>query len=290
MRISWARRVLVLTIVLLVSSRPASSQGGFDLETMKQYGGNYLSDCKDRDSPRVTVFEKEIIFAQGSKRIVAATNLQNATSYFGQSPPENLDTVLMGEVPSGESLMLMVYADTKGRYIKLDGDAKLLAKIGKPALALTYRRCDMPNVRGTRFSDPSAPAPAPARPRPVTAATPDGELPDAGGMILDPGFKAAYFKALGRFKNEPWLRDLDGPARDTQRITVAGAKYLLTGSCKNHDCAENNVTILYSPERKLVYGKIRMAGKSTLIGAPPPAVAKELGEYWRKAWGPPPTP
>jgi hypothetical protein len=283
MKISWARTVLALAIVLLASSRPAWCEGGLDADAMKRYGGTYLSDCKNPASPRVTVFENALVFIQGDKRIAAQTNVQNAPSYFGQSPPENFDTLLMGEIPGGETLMLMVYADGNDLSIKLDGDAALRTKIGKPALALTYRRCD---AKGA--SAAPAPATAPARPRPVTAATPDAELPDAGGMILDPGFKAAYFKALGRFKNEPWLATLDGPARDTKRVTVAGSKYLLTGSCKNHDCAENNVTILYSPEKKLVYGKIRMSGKSALIGSPPPAVAKELGEFWRKAWGPTP--
>jgi hypothetical protein len=278
MNVLRARMALALTLVLLASSRPAWCQDGFDAETMKQYGGTYLSDCKNPASPRLTVLQNALVFIQGNKRVAAEANLQNANSYFGNSPPEDLSTVLLGELPGGGQLTLSVFTDAKETWIKIDGDPNVLTRIGKPALALKYRRCDAPAKSAS-----VAPPPTPARP--VTAATPDAALPDAGGMILDPAFKAAYLKALGRLKSESWLAELDGPARDTKRVTVAGSKYLLTGSCKNHDCAENNVTILYSPERKLVYGKVRMAGKSVLIGSPPPAVAKEIGEFWRKEWG-----
>src|SRR5258705_2549950 len=205
MKISWAR--LALAMVLLASSRPAWCEGGLDADVMERYGGTYLSDCKNPASPRVTVFENALVFIQGDKRITAQASVQNAPSYFGQSPPENFDTLLMGEIPGGETLMLMVYADGNDLSIKLDGDAALRTKIGKPALALTYRRCDA-RAKGASAAPP--PAPTPARARPVSAATPDAELPAAGGMILDPGFKAAYFKALGRYRNEPWLATLDG--------------------------------------------------------------------------------
>jgi hypothetical protein len=42
--------------------------------------------------------------------------------------------------------------------------------------------------------------------------------------------------------------------------------------------------ILYSPDKKSVYGTIYEKGKTTLIGDPPPAVAAELGNLWKKEW------
>ena len=99
---------------------------------------------------------------------------------------------------------------------------------------------------------------------------------DAGGVMLDPKIKAAYYKALGNLPSEPWLAKLDGPSPQNKRITVAGADYVLVSSCKNHDCAENNAVLLYSPAQAVMYGKVYQRGKSTLIGGPPPEVAAEL--------------
>ena len=42
--------------------------------------------------------------------------------------------------------------------------------------------------------------------------------------------------------------------------------------------------MLYSAERKVVYGKVSLDGKSTLIGSPPPEVARAIGEAWRRQW------
>ena len=66
------------------------------------------------------------------------------------------------------------------------------------------------------------------------------------------------------------------------KTTVAGVEYVVANACKNHDCANNNTTLFYSAARKVVYGKVYLAGKSSLIGNPPPAVAKEIGAAWFK--------
>ena len=68
-------------------------------------------------------------------------------------------------------------------------------------------------------------------------------------------------------------------------MTVDGKEYLVLQSCKAHDCADNNTTLFWDSAKRLVYGKVRAAGKSTMIGAPPPAVAKEIGNAWWKQWG-----
>ena len=41
------------------------------------------------------------------------------------------------------------------------------------------------------------------------------------------------------------------------------------------------MVVLYSSAKKVAYGKVYMAGKSSMFGNPPPPVAKEIGEYWR---------
>ena len=107
---------------------------------------------------------------------------------------------------------------------------------------------------------------------------------DAGGVLLDPKVRKAYYRALGTLSSEPWLAKLDGPSPQNKRVKVAGADYVLVSSCKNKDCAENNAVLLYSPARDVMYGKVYQGGKSTLIGAPSPGVATELDRLWQTEW------
>jgi hypothetical protein len=103
-------------------------------------------------------------------------------------------------------------------------------------------------------------------------------------LLYDPKAKATYYKALGPLSKEPWLAKLDGPSSENKPVKVAGADYVLVSTCKNHDCAENNVVLLYSGSQDVVYGKVYQRGKSTLIGSPPPAVAAELERLWKTEW------
>ena len=85
-------------------------------------------------------------------------------------------------------------------------------------------------------------------------------------------------KALGPKSKTPWLAKRDGPAPQDKFITVAGERYVMNSFCKNHDCNNNSAVLLYSPEKKAVYGTIYEKGKTTYIGDPPGPVAAELGE------------
>jgi hypothetical protein len=105
-------------------------------------------------------------------------------------------------------------------------------------------------------------------------------------MLLDPRFRAAYYRALGARVKEQWLAKLDGPSPPTRRVSVAGREYVLVAYCKNHDCADNNAVLLYSSEFQIVYGKIYQRGRSSLVGVPPAAVARELGRLWAVEWRP----
>jgi Inhibitor of vertebrate lysozyme (Ivy) len=106
----------------------------------------------------------------------------------------------------------------------------------------------------------------------------------AAGLLYDPKAKATYYKALGPLSKEPWLAKLDGPSPQNKRIKVAGADFFLVSACKNRDCENNSTVLLYSQAQDVVYGKVYQRGKSTLIGAPPPAVASELEKLWKSEW------
>jgi hypothetical protein len=47
---------------------------------------------------------------------------------------------------------------------------------------------------------------------------------------------------------------------------------------------DNNTVLLYSAAQGVVYGKVYRQRRSTLIGAPPLAVASELDRLWQAEW------
>ena len=118
----------------------------------------------------------------------------------------------------------------------------------------------------------------------LTAVSHAQKQKEAWEYLKEPAFKSAYMKALGPKANTPWLAKRDGPAPEDKFITVAGQRYVKNAFCKNQDCNNNSVVILYSPEKKVVYGTIYEKGKTTYIGDPPAAVANELATLWKKEW------
>ena len=106
----------------------------------------------------------------------------------------------------------------------------------------------------------------------------------AAGLLYNPRAKATYYKALGPLVKEPGLANLDGPSNEFWPVKAAGADYMLGSTCKNHDCHDHTVVLLWSGEKNVVYGKVVQKGRSTLIGSPPPAVAAELETLWMSAF------
>lgn len=289
----WVRGATAAAAFLVscMAGASASAQSTLDVQTMKLYGGTYLSDCKNPASPRVMVSQDALVLIQGTKR-VAVGNVQAQASYFGRSEPENYRVAIVAESPDGAQLVVIVYSDAAGDYVTVDGDAKFMNQIGRQAATLKYRRCDAPAQRppGQQSSGQQPPgqqppgqeppgqrAPGQQTPAPSTA----DQSPDASGMMANPKFRAAYYKALGRLISLPWLFQLDGPTSPSRRVKVVGQPYTLVNSCKTHDCGDNNTLLLYSPARNLVYGIVYSRGRSILIGMPPPAVAVELRKLWK---------
>lgn len=134
-------------------------------------------------------------------------------------------------------------------------------------------------------ADAGAPAPCPDTSTAVNVPpTPTYALHElsASGILTDPAAKAAYDAALGPWRREPWLADLDGPSALNELLTVDGEDYLLASACKNHDCAEHNVVLLYSAARARMYGMINQLGIATFIGEPSPVLSLALGRAWRQ--------
>jgi hypothetical protein len=254
---------------ILLFAVPVSAKAGLDAATLKAYGGTYMADCANPASPKATIFADSLVFLHGSRR-VAAGNVEPQFSFFGNSAPENYRVALVGEVPNAGQMFWFVHEDESGYYLMLDGDTKVVAAIGKTLVWKKFRRCDGASAR-------AAPKP-PATPKKTYALT---DL-SASGILLDPKAKAAFYKALGPLRGESWLADLDGPSSENVNVKIAGKEYVRAYCCKNHDCYDYNTVLLYSADQNLVYGKVYQRGKSTLIGAPPPAIAKDLDRLWRE--------
>jgi hypothetical protein len=254
----------VATALLLTIGAPAWA--ALDADAMKHYGGTYLGDCKNPNGPKVRIFENDIVFLNGANR-VAVGNLGPQYSYFGNSAPENYVVALVSEMPDGAQLIAIVYKDAAGEYIQIDGDAKIMARVGKAAAGLKYRRCD-----GKTAAAPGAPAAK--KPSPMAT----------GASMDNPKFRAAYFKALGDRAKTAWLATLEGPSPETPDVKIAGMTYSVLASCKSHDCYDHNLVVIYSPAKKVVYGKIHEAGKTTWIGSPPAMISKELDRLWTGAF------
>jgi len=54
--------------------------------------------------------------------------------------------------------------------------------------------------------------------------------------------------------------------------------------CKNHDCYDNSMVLLYAAASQTVYGKVFHRGRSTLVGAPPAPVTVELERLWKATY------
>lgn len=262
-------RMLLGICVALAIVAPTWAQGKLDADTLRTFGGTYQVDCSNNASPKATVFADSLVFLNGDKRI-AGSQVESAASYYGPSQPPEYRTVLLSQAASGQ-LLFAIYQDKAGYYLKLNGEPKVMAAIDKPISAQKFRRCD----GGT-----SKPAQASALPAKKYALL---EL-SASGVLDDPKSRTAYQKALGPLVREPWLAKLDGPSPLNRQVKVAGVDYVLLSACKNRDCGENNAVLLYSGAQDLIYGKVYQRGKSTLLGAPPPAVATELERLWKSEW------
>lgn len=264
----WIR--WVGTAAALVGSvAPAWAQGKLDADALKLYGGKYSTDCRSSNAPVLRVVADALMVEVGGKRMTGR-NVQAAYSYFGQSAPPEYRVALLSEVRKDLQLLFIVYRDKAGQYITLGGDPKVETALGKSMLSQRFRSCE-----SARAETPSAPAPV-RQPASTVIGPPE--------LLMDARFNSVYYKALGSLVKESWLAKLDGPAPPVKTIKVGGKDYMRVSACKTHDCGDNNTVLLYSASDGVVYGKIYLRRRSSLIGAPPSAIANELDRLWLSEW------
>lgn len=259
----------------MLAMAPVWAQGGLDADTLKAFGGTYSTDCGNAKLPFLRVAADALIVDPQGTRLTGQ-NVQAAAAFFGQSPPPNYRMTLMSEVRGGSQLLFIVFRDTAGQYITIDGDAKVRTALGSAQLKSKFRHC-APQAPENSSQPPKKGALPPNK-------SIDEPMLGPTALLKDPKFRSLYYRALGPKVSEAWLAKLDGPAPPMKRVKVVSVDYTLASACKNHDCGDNNAVLLYSPNRSVVYGKIFQRGRTTLIGAPPPAVAAELDRLWLAEW------
>jgi hypothetical protein len=242
----------------------AAAQGKIDQKLMQRYGGVLAPDCSQYTLPQLKYLGDSLVVQDGGKAVLTGRNVKAAPQHFAASPPPEFETALTSEV-AGETMVFVFYRNASGLYASVEGGPKVMAALPAALKGKRVRHCD-PN----RNAVPGAPL-APAMVNP----------PD---LLKDGNFRQPYLRALGPLAREPWLHRLDGPAPEVKRVKVAGQEYQLLSVCKNHDCEQNNMVVLYAAASRTIYGKVFHAGRSTLVGAPPPAVAAELEQLWRREW------
>jgi hypothetical protein len=254
----------ITSATIIGAATAAWAQGKLDPDSFKLWGGTYSTNCSDSTAPRLRVVSDALMVEQGNKRLTGR-NVQASYSFYGQSPPPDYQVALISEVRGSLQLLFIVFQDKSGVYVTLEGDREVQAALGKPLLGRKYRSCD-----GARRSAAATPSAAP----------PGQAVTNPWDLLSDRKFKSAYHKVLGPKVREDWLATLDGPAVPTSKINVAGSEYVFASSCKNHDCADNNVVLLYSPTLGKVYGKVFDRRRASLIGNPPAPVVAELDRLW----------
>lgn len=249
----------------------------WDASQFKAYGGTYAADCANPAALRLHVLRDRLVAERGAKRL-EGRGVKSAVSYFGnQPPPKDFQTELLSQAGARGELNFGMYRDARGRYARFDADARLRAEVGVPANSQArYRDCDTGRAanEGARASAPGPRDAAPARADSATT----GSSP-----LASPRFRTAYARAYGPKLGQAWIAKLDGPSRGIEQIDVDGQRYLMYGFCKPHDCQDNNTVLIYARHADLVYGYLLEGGsRTTVLGAPPPALAAELRRLWQR--------
>jgi hypothetical protein len=256
------RAFVGLALAGLLAISPVAARVDAALE--RQVGGVYSNACGDRTQPMVRLYG-DTMAVERSGKTVAARRFRALQKSPVSPPPADFKVALEGEVAGGDGLVFVLTHNAQGLYLTLVGGAKSLAALGPDVLGQRLRHCD-PNRN--------------ALPGASVATGPAGP----NTLLADPKFKALYLKALGPLARERWLARLDGPAPPTRTVKVVGRDYTLAAACKPHDCADNNVVVLYHEGEGVVYAQVHQRGQSVTLGGPPSLVALELGRLWKAEW------
>lgn len=263
-RTTTLRRPLLAALTLLAAAPMAAAQGNVDRAMAQRYGGVLAPECGNYLLPQLLYPGDSLVVRNGGKPVITGKNVKAAPAYFGTAPPPEFETALTSDAGGGERLVFVFYRNASGLFAVVEGSPKVLAAVPGVLKGKRVRHCD-PN----RNLAPGA--------KPAQEIYP-------GVLLKDARFKRPYLQALGRLASEPWLTELDGPAQEVKKVQLGGTEYQLVSVCKNHDCYDNNVVVLYAAPTQTVYARVLQRGRPILLGTPPAPVAAELERLWKATY------
>ncbi|RPI42631.1 MAG: hypothetical protein EHM59_17380 [Betaproteobacteria bacterium] len=264
-RTTWMAPGLLGAALLLLCTAPVTwAQSKSDDKLLHRYGGVLAPECGNYLLPQLLYLGDSLVVREGGKAILTGRNAKAAPTHFGATPPPEFEAAFTSEVAGSGAMVFVFYRNASGLFAVVEGGPKVMAAV--PA-ALKGRR--------VRHCDPNRSV-APGTKPPVEIGPTD--------LLRDEKFKRSYVQALGPLAKEPWLMELDGPAQLVKKVQVAGNEYQLASVCKNHDCYDNNMVLLYAAASQTVYGKVVQRGRAVLVGAPPAPVAAELERLWKATY------
>ena len=271
------RLIQSAVLIVAVASAPAWAQSNSEIQKMQPWLGVLAPDCSNYMLPQLKHLGDSLVVQVGGKPVLTGRNVKAVPKYFGATPPPEFETAFTSAVAGGEALVFVYYRNASGLFAAVEGGPKVMAALPEAFKGKRSRHCD-PNRNAVPGAGvPDAQAKADPNKFKGYALTQLG----ASGLLYNEKAKATYYKALGPLVKQPWLAKLDGPSSENKPVKVAGADFVLIATCKNHDCYDNTVLLLWSGAQNVVYGKVVQKGKSTPIGAPPPAVVAEMEKLWK---------
>jgi len=261
---SPARGLLGVAVGLLGAASVAGAQVGVDQGLMQRYGGVLAPECGNYLLPQLLYLGDSLVVRNGGKPVLTGRHVKAVPAYFGTAKPPEFETALTSETAGGEKLVFVFYRNASGLFVTVEGAPKVMAAVPSTLKGTRVRHCD-PN-------------------RNLAPGTKPPEEIYPGVLLKDAKFKRPYLQALGPLASEPWLTELDGPAQAVRNVQVAGREYQLVSVCKNHDCYDNNLVLLYAAATPTIYAKVLQRGRPILIGSPPAPVASELERLWKATY------
>ncbi len=236
-----------------------------DVALDRQYAGVYSNACSDTTALRVKFYD-DVMAVERAGKTVQANKVRGSKTHPTAGADADFRLVVTGDVRGADGLTFVLHHNANGLFATVEGGAAALAPLGPGIVGQTLRHCD-PNRNVLPGAAPSATGP---------------QHPEQ--LLRDKRFGVVWRAALGPLASERWIARLSGPAPQPRTVTVDGADALLGSLCKPHDCAENNLVLLYWVDQGRVVALVQRRGHKTLLGGPSPSQARELEALWQKEW------
>jgi hypothetical protein len=101
--------------------------------------------------------------------------------------------------------------------------------------------------------------------------------------MTDKNFLSSYQHAINDREVESWIKQLSGPSSKSKVIMLDGKEGYYISVCKPHDCAFQNISLIYFPNENKVYGLI-ISTLVYFIGEPSDLFKERLIDMHKKTY------